>query len=203
MRPCAVILTGTLLRLAPIENAERREAAISLWLSGWACPPQKSASNADPCCPDVSISACHREAVFRFPGRPPAFRFRCFPQASGHPRCRPGIPDGVVDLGMNQQDLYCAKVASCLVDERRLRASKRMRSAIPAPEADHGDPLVNQTRILSGAHVMGVIDTAGKRIFVDRSIAPLQQVSKSDRTPVVNSNWTGRQSSTAPRSPAF
>lgn len=48
-----------------------------------------------------------------------------------------------------------------------------------APQADAGDPFVDQSRILPGAKVAGVVDTAGEDEVVQRSAAPLQSCEQA------------------------
>lgn len=50
---------------------------------------------------------------------------------------------------MAEKDLNGAKIASGLVDDRRLRASKRVRPVLLSRKADADYPLVYETGILS------------------------------------------------------
>ena len=45
------------------------------------------------------------------------------------------VANGILDVGMAQQDLHGAMVAGCLVDERRLRSTHRVRAVFRDVEA--------------------------------------------------------------------
>src|SRR3546814_11164739 len=49
-----------------------------------------------------------------------------------------------------------------------------MRSVIFASKTTRRDPFIDETRILTRAHMSGVVDPAGERKILDRSAAPLK-----------------------------
>ena len=89
------------------------------------------------------------------------------------------IPNGVLDLGMAEKDLHGAQVAGCLVDDRCLGPPQRMRTIFLAAKADPYDPLIDETRILAGAEMIGMVDTAWEHVIAQRSAAALEPRQKT------------------------
>lgn len=72
------------------------------------------------------------------------------------------VPHCVLDLAVSEQDLDCAQIARRFVDHRCFCSAERVRSILPAVQADGGHPFVNQPRILSCAEVSKIIHAAWK-----------------------------------------
>lgn len=67
-----------------------------------------------------------------------------------------------------------AQVAGRLIDDRRLRPSERVRAVIGSAEANPGDPLIHQPRILPRAEVFGMVGTAREGGGIERASSTLQ-----------------------------
>lgn len=55
----------------------------------------------------------------------------------------PQVLDGVLDLGVSEQDLDCTQVARSLLDHRSFCASQRLRAVVFPMKPDRGDPLID------------------------------------------------------------
>jgi len=75
---------------------------------------------------------------------------------------------------MAKENLDCPDVARGPVDHRRLRSPHRMRSVFCSAQPYGRHPLVDQTRILPGAHVVCIVDPAWKDKVGSRPTAALQ-----------------------------
>lgn len=69
--------------------------------------------------------------------------FRSFCQGNSIVNVYTQIADGILDVRVAQQHLYCAQVARRLVDQRGLRSAHRMRPVFMDIQSNCGDPLVN------------------------------------------------------------
>jgi hypothetical protein len=72
------------------------------------------------------------------------------------------LPDCVLDLGMSEQNLDRTKIPSGFVEHRCLCASERVRAVIFTAQPNRSDPLIDQSGVLAGAEVIGMIDPTGK-----------------------------------------
>ena len=72
------------------------------------------------------------------------------------------IPNGALDLPMAQQELDRAQISGPAVDERCLGSPQRMRPEEARVQADSGNPLGYQPRVLSGRHGGARATAAGK-----------------------------------------
>ena len=84
------------------------------------------------------------------------------------------VANGILDVGMTQQDLHGAKVAGCLVDERRLCSTHRVRAVFRHIETNCTDPLVDQLGILAGAEVTHIVHPAREDEIVQRATTAVE-----------------------------
>jgi hypothetical protein len=79
---------------------------------------------------------------------------------------------------MTKQNLHGSQITGRFVDDRRLGSPHRMSIIVFLWQTDPGDPFVNQTSILPGAHMESMVTAAGKHIIIKTSSAqsePLEQ----------------------------
>jgi hypothetical protein len=76
-----------------------------------------------------------------------------------------------------EKDLNSAKVASRFVYDRSFRPPKRVRTVFLSRKADADYPFVNETGILSRAHVRHVIVTATEHEIIQGIATPLLPIS--------------------------
>jgi hypothetical protein len=91
------------------------------------------------------------------------------------------IANGVLDFGMAEQYLHSAQIAGGLVNDRRFRVPNGMSSILLTTQADAADPLIDQPRVLPGAKVISVVDTAREDI-VSQCAAPSFEQGKQARS---------------------
>ncbi|BAE52453.1 hypothetical protein amb3649 [Paramagnetospirillum magneticum AMB-1] len=84
------------------------------------------------------------------------------------------VADRALDFGVAKQDLHGAQVARLLVDDGRLGAAQRMRSVVLRTQTDPSNPFIDETRILTSADVLGMIDPAGKHEIVKRASSTIE-----------------------------
>ena len=84
------------------------------------------------------------------------------------------VADRVFNLRMPEQYLDCPDVARGTVDHRSFRPTQRVSAIVSLAQADGSHPLVDQARILAGAHMAMMIDAARKEIVMRRTATPLQ-----------------------------
>lgn len=84
------------------------------------------------------------------------------------------IPHSVFDVGMTQQDLNRAQVSSRLVDERCLRAAKRVGAKLALIQPDGRNPFVHQARVLPRTQVSKIVDAAREGEVVDLAVSALE-----------------------------
>ena len=102
------------------------------------------------------------------------------------------ISNRILNLGMSEQDLDCAKVACRLIDHSCLRSPERVCAILFTSQANRSHQFIDQPGILARAKMIGVINPAGK---TKSSIVPplrSSHASKLALTSDVISNLTGR-----------
>ena len=72
------------------------------------------------------------------------------------------IANSAFDLGMAEQDLDSTQIAGLFVDDGCLGPAQRVRSVVLFTQTDAGDPLVDQSSVLSRADVISVVDATWK-----------------------------------------
>ena len=82
---------------------------------------------------------------------PPGLDFRPLREYKRVLNAHAEISDGVLDLSVSEQDLYGPEVPGDPVNHCRLRAPKGVRPIFSASQADGGDPLIDEARILPRA----------------------------------------------------
>jgi hypothetical protein len=93
-------------------------------------------------------------------------------RAFGEDQCILYIDAEISDSALQpvtKQDLYGAQIASLLIDDGRLGSAQRMCPVVLLAQPNSGDPLVNETSILTGADVIAMIDPARKDEVVERA----------------------------------
>lgn len=83
------------------------------------------------------------------------------------------IADGALDLCVAEKDLHRAEVTRRFVDDRRLRASKRVGSVLLRVQANAGNPFVHQPGILARAHMPHIVVPAGEDVVRERPASAL------------------------------
>jgi len=73
------------------------------------------------------------------------------------------IADGALDLGVAEQELNGSKVPGSSVDHGRLGPPERVRAEFQRVEADAGDPLADEARILSCRQSTSRATTSGEQ----------------------------------------
>lgn len=96
------------------------------------------------------------------------------------------VAHGALDLRVPEQDLHGSKIASLLVNDRCLRTPKRMGAVVLRSEPDAGHPFIDKARVLTGAHVCGVIDPARDDEVVERSASGSLQGSIMNARPSID-----------------
>ena len=71
------------------------------------------------------------------------------------------VPNGAFDLRMAEQDLNGAQITCLLVNDGRLGSAQRMRPVILPAQPDPDDPFIDESSILAGADMIGLIGLIG------------------------------------------
>jgi hypothetical protein len=86
------------------------------------------------------------------------------------------VSDGAFQLGVCQQQLTRTEIAGALIDHRDLGPAQAVGAVVRGIEADHRDPVVNETRVLPGCQMSVRIAAARKQ--------PITVASDPDMHPV-------------------
>src|SRR5688572_876008 len=84
------------------------------------------------------------------------------------------VSNGVLDVGVPEQDLHGPQVSGRFVNERRLCSPHRMRAIFAAIQANRRDPFVNKPSVLPGTEVAHVVDAAGENEIEGRATTALK-----------------------------
>ena len=84
------------------------------------------------------------------------------------------VANGILDVGVIQQDFHGAKVAGCFLDERSPRSAHRMRAVFSHVEASCTDPRVDQPGVLAGAEVIRPAAGPSERFYRSQGTHPLR-----------------------------
>lgn len=79
------------------------------------------------------------------------------------------ISDHILNPGVSEQDLDCAKVARCLIDHSSLHSPERVCVILFPPQPNRSHAFIDQPGILACAKMIGVISSAGKSEVVNRA----------------------------------
>lgn len=86
----------------------------------------------------------------------------------------PEIADRILNLAMTEKDLDSSQIAGRPIDDRCLRAPKRVGAIVTAHKADTCHPFVDKPSILPSAQVCIVIDPAWENKVVHRAAPPFE-----------------------------
>lgn len=84
------------------------------------------------------------------------------------------IADGILDIGMAEQDFHRPQISCNLVDEGGFSAAHGMRAVLPLVDPNRRYPFIDEPRVLPGAQMTETVDPAGEDEVTNHTATPFR-----------------------------